>query len=232
MTKILVIEDETDVRNNLVELLELEDFDVASSENGLMGALWAQQYLPDLIICDVMMPEIDGYEVLAALREEASTATIPFVFLTAMADKANVRHGMELGADDYLTKPFTREELLGAVTTRLAKQQAVTQQYRAEYKRAEALKQRVQELQQHIEIKDEVLQQLQQNLSSTVPKLNIAINILKNLAPGAQRDRCLTIIQTACAEEISMLNQLPYSKIFTDELSELLRQCQIADEET
>ncbi|PSB56393.1 response regulator, partial [Chroococcidiopsis cubana CCALA 043] len=167
MAKILVIEDEPDVRNNLVELLESEDFDVASSENGLMGALWAQQYLPDLIICDVMMPEIDGYEVLAALREEATTATIPFVFLTAMADKANVRQGMELGADDYLTKPFTREELLGAVTTRLAKQQAVAQQYQAEYKRAEALKQRVQELQQYIETKDEVLQQLQQNLSST-----------------------------------------------------------------
>ena len=95
MAKILVIEDEPDVRNNLVELLESEDFDVASSENGLMGALWAQQYLPDLIICDVMMPEIDGYEVLAALREEATTATIPFVFLTAMADKVNVRQGME-----------------------------------------------------------------------------------------------------------------------------------------
>jgi two-component system, OmpR family, alkaline phosphatase synthesis response regulator PhoP len=231
MAKILVIEDEPDVRNNLVELLESEDFNVASSENGLMGALWAQQYLPDLIICDIMMPEIDGYEVLAALRKEASTATIPFVFLTAMADKANVRQGMELGADDYLTKPFTREELLRAVKTRLAKQQTVAQQYQAEHNRAQALKQRVQELQQHIETKEEVLQQLQENLSSTVPKLNIAINILKNLAPGAQRDRCLAILQTACTEEISMLSQLPYSKLFTAELSELLHQCEITNNE-
>ena len=138
---------------------------------------------------------------------------------------------MELGADDYLTKPFTREELLRAVASRLAKQQVVAQQYQTEYNRAEALKRRVLELQQYIETKDEVLQQLQENLSSTVPKLNIAINILKNLAPGAQRDRCLTIIQTACAEEIYMLNQLPYSKLFTNEMAELLRQCEIGNHE-
>jgi response regulator RpfG family c-di-GMP phosphodiesterase len=178
-----------------------------------------------------MMPEIDGYQVLKALRQEPTTATIPFIFLTAMADKANIRQGMELGADDYLTKPFTREELLRAIATRLKKQEAVSQQYQAEYQRAEGLKQRVQELQQDIETKDEMLQQLQQNLSSTVPKLNIAINILKNLSPGAQRDRCLAILQIACAEEISMLSQLPDSKLFTAELSELLHQFQIANSE-
>jgi CheY-like chemotaxis protein len=91
-------------------------------KNGLIGALWAREHLPDLIICDVMMPELDGYGVLAALRQDPATATIPFIFLTAKADKVDLRQGMELGADDYLTKPFTTEELLGAIASRFAKQ--------------------------------------------------------------------------------------------------------------
>lgn len=126
MKKILLIEDENLVRANIIEILEFENFDVVSAENGFFGALWAQEHIPDLIICDVMMPEVNGYEVLAALRENPMTATIPFIFLTAMADKADRRHGMNLGADDYLTKPFTTDELLEAIATRLAKHEDVT----------------------------------------------------------------------------------------------------------
>ncbi len=99
MKKILVIEDQPLVRANILEILELEEFDVVSAENGLFGILWAQEHLPDLIICDVMMPEIDGYEVLGALRQNSTTATIPIIFLTAMADKADIRRGMDLVAD-------------------------------------------------------------------------------------------------------------------------------------
>ena len=208
--KILVIEESVQTRNLFLECLEAKGFHAISAENGAVGIQQVQKQLPDLIVCGIArIAEYDGFGVLTAIRKNPATAVIPFIFVTSRTTRDDIRKGMELGADDYLTKPFTREELLGAVTTRLAKQQAVAQQYQAEYKRAEALKQRVQELQQYIETKDEVLQQLQQNLSSTVPKLNIAINILKNLTPGAQRDRCLAIIQTACAEEISMLSQLP-----------------------
>ena len=132
MKKILVIEDDFSVRSNILDLLEAEDFNAIGAENGFIGALWAQQHLPDLIICDVMMPEVDGYEVLNALRSQPTTATIPFIFLTAMADKTNIRYGMEMGADDYVTKPFTTEELLNAIATRFAKQDAVMQQYTAE----------------------------------------------------------------------------------------------------
>lgn len=121
MKKILVIEDEATVRSNILEILEFEQFDAVSAENGLIGALWAQEYLPDLVICDVMMPEINGYEVLSALRQNQMTATIPFIFLTAMADYSDRRRAMELGADDYLTKPFTTDELLAAISTRFAK---------------------------------------------------------------------------------------------------------------
>lgn len=128
MTKILVIEDEHLVRENIVERLEAEDYDTVSAENGLDGVLLAQEHRPDLIICDVMMPEIDGYGVLSVLRKEPVTATIPFIFLTAKADKMDLRYGMELGADDYLTKPFTKTELLGAIATQLEKKAVVEQQ--------------------------------------------------------------------------------------------------------
>ncbi|MBO3458097.1 response regulator [Aetokthonos hydrillicola Thurmond2011] len=128
MYQILVIEDETSIRQNLLDLLALEDFKVISAENGQIGLQLAQQTIPDLIICDVMMPELDGHNVLKILRQEPTTATIPFIFLTAKSDKTDFRQGMELGADDYLTKPFTRAELLTAITSRLEKQAVFNQQ--------------------------------------------------------------------------------------------------------
>ncbi|MBF2068704.1 EAL domain-containing response regulator [Fischerella thermalis] len=128
MTKILVIEDENSVRENLVELLEAEDFEAIDAANGKLGINLALTEVPDLILCDLMMPELDGYGVLTTLRQEPLTATIPFIFLTAKATKTDFRQGMELGADDYLTKPFTRAELLSAIDGRL-KKQATLKQY-------------------------------------------------------------------------------------------------------
>lgn len=128
MTKILVIEDELAIRENILELLETQDFEAIGAENGRLGVQMATEQRPDLILCDVMMPELDGYDVLAALRSEPSTMTIPFIFLTARADKSDTRKGMELGADDYLTKPCKASELLRAVETRLEKQAAVDRQ--------------------------------------------------------------------------------------------------------
>ena len=225
MKKILVIEDELSVRENILELLEAENFHVIGTENGFLGALWAQENIPDLIICDVMMPQINGYEVLSALRQEPVTASIPFIFLTAMADKADIRYGMELGADDYLTKPFTREELLGAIASRLAKREIVMQQYNAEHQRAEALQHKVEELQQYANSKDQLLKQLEQELQNALPKLNIAINLLKQLEPGTQRDRGLKILQEACTDEIVMLKKMSnLPDLLTPENDDLLRQ--------
>lgn len=129
MNKILVIEDEEIVRSNIVEILESGDFEAIGAENGRRGIEIAVKNLPNLIICDVTMPELDGYGVLKLLRQNSSTKTIPFIFLTARADKTDIRTGMNLGADDYLTKPFRRTELLTAVTARLAKHQAMTERY-------------------------------------------------------------------------------------------------------
>lgn len=125
MVKILVIEDDSLVRSNLLELLDTEGFSVMGAEDGRAGVQAARDYLPDLIICDIMMPEQDGHAVLAELRRDPATAVIPFVFLTARVDAANLRTGMDLGADDYLTKPYTRAQLLRAVSARLARRAQV-----------------------------------------------------------------------------------------------------------
>lgn len=129
MNKILVIEDEEIVRSNIVEILESGEFEAIGAENGRRGVELAIENLPNLIICDVTMPELDGYSVLKLLRQNSTTKTIPFIFLTARADKTDIRTGMNLGADDYLTKPFRRTDLLTAVSARLAKHQAMTERY-------------------------------------------------------------------------------------------------------
>ncbi|UBF29249.1 EAL domain-containing protein [Kovacikia minuta CCNUW1] len=136
MTQLLVIEDDANVRTLILKLLQAEGFEVISANDGQAGIQLAQALEPDLILCDIMMPECDGYEVLQRLRQHAGTANIPFIFLSAKSERIDLRQGMELGADDYLTKPFKRAELLGAVFARLAKQASVTQPYVDEMKRA------------------------------------------------------------------------------------------------
>ena len=120
-TKILLIEDNSDIRENTSELLELSDYRVITAENGKEGVKKAKELLPDLIICDIMMPELDGYGVLQILSKQPQTASIPFIFLTAKAEKDDFRKGMTLGADDYLTKPFDETDLLNAIENRLKK---------------------------------------------------------------------------------------------------------------
>ncbi len=122
MTKVLVIEDEFSVRENIKQILEFENFHAVVATNGREGIALAKKEIPDLIICDIMMPEMDGYEVLKELRNDNTTASLPFIFLTAKSEKTDVRYGMELGADDYLQKPFTTEELLNAIKIRLERQ--------------------------------------------------------------------------------------------------------------
>lgn len=126
MKKILVIEDEPEMRRNLLTILKLEKFQPVGAENGRAGLDAIKRDKPDLILCDVMMPELDGHGVLDALRKDEATASIPFIFLTAKGEKEDLRNGMKLGADDYLTKPVARLDLLEAINARLlrAEQQA------------------------------------------------------------------------------------------------------------
>jgi DNA-binding NarL/FixJ family response regulator len=124
MSKILIIEDQPQMRKNLVTILEMENYEVLSADNGRRGVELASSERPDLILCDVMMPQLDGFGVVQALRAESALATLPVIFLTAKGDKADLRAGMNLGADDYLVKPVAREDLLAAVRVRLARHHA------------------------------------------------------------------------------------------------------------
>lgn len=119
--KLLIIEDNEEVRENLAEILELYGYETAMAPNGLEGVKAAIQFPPDMILCDVMMPELDGYGVLNLLSKNERTAGIPFIFITARTETEDIRRGMNLGADDYITKPFYKDELLQVIQTRLAK---------------------------------------------------------------------------------------------------------------
>ena len=121
MKKILLIEDDIVLRENTAELLELSDYEVATASNGKIGVELAIKNTPDIIICDIMMPELDGYGVLEALSKNKNTKYLPFIFLSAKTERKDIRKGMDLGADDYITKPFGEEELVNAIESRLAK---------------------------------------------------------------------------------------------------------------
>ena len=130
MTTVLVIEDEAHLRENIVSVLTFEGFDTLAAADGVIGVELARKQIPDLILCDIMMPRLDGYGVLVALRSEPATSMIPIIFLTAKAGRDDFRCGMALGADDYVTKPFTPDELLEAIAARLERQRLLEQEYR------------------------------------------------------------------------------------------------------
>ena len=131
MKKILVIEDEPEMRRNITTLLRYYDYEPIAAENGRVAVEMARREKPDLILCDVMMPELDGYGVLHALQSDPSLARIPFIFLTAKGEKDDLRSGMNLGADDYLTKPVVNADLVRAIESRLRRSE---QQLKREFK--------------------------------------------------------------------------------------------------
>jgi two-component system, sensor histidine kinase and response regulator len=197
MYKILVIEDEQTVRTNILELLQAEEYETLEAENGQVGVRVAQAQVPDLIICDVMMPQLDGFGVLKALQQDSITSTIPFIFLTAKSDRSDLRQGMALGADDYLTKPFTRVELLDAIAARLAKQSTIAQ-----------LRQSLTELQQSNLSKDDFLSTVAHELRSPLANIKTAIDLLQVCPDGDEQEFYLQILQSECTREVDLLNDL------------------------
>lgn len=115
MKTILLIEDNNDIRENTIEILELNGYNVIAASNGIIGIDLAKNRLPDLILCDIMMPDADGYEVLTQIKKEEATMTIPFVFVTASVEKKAIDKGIEMGANGYLRKPFDTEELFETI---------------------------------------------------------------------------------------------------------------------
>jgi len=207
-TTILVIEDENYVRANILELLEAENFHVIAAENGHQGIRIAEEQLPDLILCDIMMPDIDGYTVLTELQKNPLTAIISFIFLTAKTERDDLRLGMELGADDYITKPCSTTELLSAIAIRLKKQALLMQQYQQEREKAKALQQRVQELQKISKNREDLLQKISEELRDPLSNITMAIQMLKVAPSSEARAQYLRILQQECSREIAIINQL------------------------
>jgi DNA-binding NarL/FixJ family response regulator len=140
MKKILVIEDEPEMRRNIAALLRYYNYNPVTAENGRVGVEAARREQPDLILCDVMMPEMDGHAVLQTLQADAALARIPFIFLTAKGEKDDLRSGMNLGADDYLTKPVANADLVSAIETRLRRsEQQVKREFKPDFSSAEPL---------------------------------------------------------------------------------------------
>src|SRR5687768_11845292 len=139
MKTILIIDDHSDIRENIAEILTLAGYNTLTAENGKKGVELALANKPSLIVCDIMMPELDGYGVLHLLRKNPSTEQIPFIFLTAKVERSDFRKGMELGADDFITKPFDDLELLNAIEIRLKKYEILVSKYPSDEKGANAL---------------------------------------------------------------------------------------------
>ncbi|MBD1928179.1 hybrid sensor histidine kinase/response regulator [Trichocoleus sp. FACHB-90] len=197
MKKILVIEDEPAVRNNLLLLLKAEGFEFIGAENGDVGVKFATVHKPDLIICDIMMPDFDGYAVLNTLRQDQATAMIPFIFLTAKTDRADLRQGMQLGADDYLTKPFTRAELLEAIAIRLKKQEAVTN-----------LQNKIQELQDLNVKKNDLLATVSHELRAPLANMKMMIQMLEVIPNEERKQHYRKLLEAECVREMDMVNNI------------------------
>ncbi|MBI5961567.1 MAG: response regulator [Chloroflexi bacterium] len=199
MKRILVIEDETPVLANILEMLRFEQFEVVGADNGFLGIQLARELLPDLIICDIMMPGMDGYEVLQELRRDLDTVTIPFIFLTARGAREDMRKGMDLGADDYITKPYVASELLVAVKTRLERREVVERQ------RLRVLSHRLFEIQE-AERRD-VVQRLQSDVVELLTGLKVILEMSKRLSENSLRNR-LDDVKALAEEMIYRVNEL------------------------
>jgi two-component system alkaline phosphatase synthesis response regulator PhoP len=240
MTRILIIEDEIQIRNNLEQILQLSGYETVTAENGLIGVELAIAHPPDLILCDIMLPELDGYGVLAALRQEKSTFAIPLIFLTAKAEFKDLRQGMELGADDYLTKPFEQSELLRAINTRLERKNILIQEYTDKLESNtlltkelnKSLTKQVKETQENFEksqqvsgIKSDLLQKLIEDLRNPLSNINMAIHMLKTASTPEEIERYVSVLQAECSREVQLLNEVEHiQKLLTPENTKILQR--------
>lgn len=236
MKTILVIEDEQTVRESILDLLEAEGFHGIGGENGNVGVQLAQEHHPDLILCDVTMPDLDGFSVLSQLRKSPNTAGIPFIFLTARGTKADQRQGMELGADDYLTKPCTATDLLGAVTGRLAKYAALAERYRqvsevSQPQKADAtlepVDQAVPDSASDTGARDGLLNHFYQELRNPLSNINMALHLLRTERIGYEST--IATVQREYARELAVLQEVyKLQDYLIPESAELLRRCNLA----
>ncbi len=213
MTTILVIEDEQAVRDSLVDLLNAEGFTAIDAENGEIGLQLATRILPDLILCDIKMPVMSGYEVIKDLKQQSQTASIPFIFLTASNSNHDFRYCMQLGADDYLHKPCNPDELISAINARLANKSAIT---------AAA------EMYPFSSSHDGLLNYFYQELRNPLSGLNNVIYLLQNLKTISPSHPAIKYIQTDYTRELSVLQEVSkLQKMLPPECRQVLQKCHL-----
>jgi len=218
MNTILVIEDEQAVRTNLLAILKAEGFMGVGAEDGIAGLQQVKVEKPDLIICDIMMPGLDGYQVLTQLQEDPETALIPFIFLTAKTEWQDVRHGMKLGADDYIIKPFDADELLAAIDAKLKKKELLSQNL-------DLLSGELDRVKQLISAKDEMLENFNQELRRPLSNIKLAIEMLEKEGDRIHRERYLDVLRSEFDREITLLKQISeLQKLLTPDNINLLNQ--------
>jgi two-component system, OmpR family, alkaline phosphatase synthesis response regulator PhoP len=237
MKKILVIEDEQSVRESILDLLAAEGFEGIGGENGNAGIQLLQNHYPDLILCDVSMPGMDGFAMLREIRQRPNTSGIPFIFLSARSTKFEVRRGMELGADDYLTKPCTATELLGAISGRLAKHEAMLERYRqsqpptsvavtiAPVKAPVVAEAPI--TPEAKDARDGLLNHFYQELRNPLSGINMALHLLKE---DETQPQSMVSVQREYGRELTILQEVfKLQDFLMPESAELLRSCNLFD---
>lgn len=224
--KILVIEDERTTLNSIVEFLLSEGFDAVGADNGRDGIELAQKHIPALIICDILMPELDGYDVLTYLQQDSETAGIPFIFLTATTDSSSFRLGMEMGADDYLRKPVTSAELRAAIASRLRKQEATLQNYSVtEPPTQKAIDSDPEQLKEYSDAQSSLFEFLLQGVKPSIARLDREISQFRETLTESKQQEHLDNLETEFARLLAVVNQVSeLHKILTPENTKILSQ--------
>lgn len=208
MTSILVIEDDDSLRQEIVSNLQFDGYHVWQAADGLAGVALTREHLPDLVLCDIMMPKLDGYGVLLECRARKATAAIPFIFLTAKADRSDIRYGMELGADDYILKPFRFAQLRQAIRTRLEKRAVIDQIYQTtiDQLRRNLINEHAQFL-----AKSQFLSMVAHDLKTPLTNILSAAELIKHyedrLGPERKREK-LDLIESAVQEMMCLIDDL------------------------
>lgn len=214
MTTILIIEDEPAIQELIHDILLINSFDILKAADGQDGVKIAQQELPDLILCDIMMPKMNGYEVLNILQHQAQTATIPFIFLTAKDEIENLKQGLKLGADDYLTKPFTEKELLDSIRLRLRKREFIKNKYQQQLDHLKAqldynlTHDSLTQLPNHIVLRDIFSKQVNQcGLNQQIPLISLSLDRFHWINQSLGYEQGDQLIQAAIQRIINQLNE-------------------------
>lgn len=203
--KNLIIESEDAVRDAIAEFLEINNFKAIPANTGEKGIDIALEEQPDLIICNLILSKGKGYQVLEAVRDNQETQFAPFILITDKTSRKSYRFGMELGADDYLVKPFTNEELIEAIKTRLKRKEDLEKQYQSEINR---LKKQLNSKQEKEKIKEEVLNNLFRDLKDKLGKIKLAINLLQKATSLEKKRIYLELLKEECLAMIDLINRV------------------------